>query len=142
MNKVILVGRLGLDPEIKYTHGGIPVANLSVATDESYRDASGKRINKTEWHKVVVWGLFAETCAQHLEKGHQVSIEGSLATRSWDKNGEKRYSTEIKASKVEFLNKTSSAGKSKEKTQPEFDYNIETGEMLNDSNFVADDIPF
>jgi single-strand DNA-binding protein len=105
VNKVILVGRLGKDPEVRYTGGGKAVANFSIATDESYKDASGEKQKKTEWHNIVVWGPAAENFVQpYLHKGDMVYIEGKLQTRSWeDKDGQKRYTTEINVLDIKGL---------------------------------------
>ena len=104
VNKVILVGNLGADPELRHTPGGAAVANLRIATTEVFKDKDGNRQEKTEWHRVSVWGKQAEHCGQYLAKGRQVYVEGSLATREWtDKDGVKRYSTEVKAFQVTFL---------------------------------------
>lgn len=105
VNKVIIVGRLGIDPELKYTSSGTAVARFSVATSEQWTDKnSGQKQERTEWHRVVVWTKLAELCAQYLRKGRQVYIEGQLQTRSWDdKEGKKRYTTEIRAQTVQFL---------------------------------------
>ena len=104
VNKVILIGNLGADPELKYTPTNRPVCNLSVATNEVFKDKSGQRQEKTEWHRVTVWGDQAENCSKYLAKGRTVYIEGRLQTRSWDdKEGKKRYSTEIVADRVVFL---------------------------------------
>jgi single-strand DNA-binding protein len=109
VNKVILIGNLGADPELKYTPtGNRPVCNLSVATNEVFKDKTGQRQERTEWHRVTVWGEQAENCHKFLAKGRSVYVEGRLQTRSWDdKEGKKRYSTEIVADRVVFL---SSAG--------------------------------
>ena len=105
VNKVILIGNLGRDPELRYTQGGQPVANFSVATSESWNDKnSGERVERTEWHKVVVWGRTAELCAKYLAKGRTVYLEGRLQTREWeDKEGNKRWTTEVNAQTVQFL---------------------------------------
>src|SRR5947207_2508725 len=104
VNKVILIGNLGADPELKYTPSNRPVCNLSVATNEVFKDKSGQRQEKTEWHRVTVWGDQAENCSKYLAKGRTVYVEGRLQTRSWDdKEGKKRYSTEIVADRVVFL---------------------------------------
>ncbi len=96
VNKVILVGRLGRDPETRFTSGGQAVANFSLATDSSYKDKNGERQKRTEWHKLVVWGKQAEIAQQYLKKGSQVYVEGRLQTREWqDKEGQKRQTTEI-----------------------------------------------
>jgi single-strand DNA-binding protein len=104
VNKVILVGRLGQNPEVRYTPAGAAVANFSVATNESWLDKSGQKQERTEWHKVVVWGKIAETCGQYLAKGRQVYLEGKLQTRQWqDKDGQTKYTTEVQAQTVQFL---------------------------------------
>jgi len=104
VNKVILVGNLGADPELKYTPSNRPVCNLSVATNEVWKDKSGQKQEKTEWHRVNVWGEQAENCSKFLAKGRSVYVEGRLQTRSWDdKEGKKRYSTEVVAERVVFL---------------------------------------
>jgi single-strand DNA-binding protein len=104
VNKVILVGRLGRDPETRYTSGGQAVANFSVATDESYKDKNGERQKRTEWHKIVVWGKQAEIAQQYLKKGSLIFIEGRIQSREWqDKEGQKRTSFEIVASNFRML---------------------------------------
>ena len=104
VNKVILVGNLGADPELKYTPSNRAVCNLSVATNEVWKDKSGQKQEKTEWHRVNVWGEQAENCSKFLTKGRMVYVEGRLQTRSWDdKEGKKRYSTEVVADRVVFL---------------------------------------
>ncbi len=103
VNKVFIMGRLGQDPELRYTQGQVAVATLNVATTESWGQ-EGQKQEKTEWHRVVVWNRAAENCAKYLAKGRAVFIEGRLQTRQWDdKNGQKRYTTEINASNVQFL---------------------------------------
>ncbi len=104
VNKVILVGRLGRDPETRYTGSGQAVANFSVATDESYKDRNGERQKRTEWHKIVVWGKQAEIAQQYLKKGSLVFIEGRIQSREWqDKEGQKRTSFEIVANNFRML---------------------------------------
>ena len=104
VNKVILVGRLGRDPETRFTSGGQAVANFSVATDESYKDRNGERQKRTEWHKIVVWGKQAEIAQQYLKKGSLVFIEGRIQSREWqDKEGQKRTSFEIVATNFRML---------------------------------------
>jgi len=106
INKVIIVGRLGNDPEIRYTQQGVGVTNFNVATSENWMDKAGLKQERTEWHRIVVWGKMAETCSQYLAKGRQVFVEGRLQTRQWeDKEGGKRYTTEIVASTVQFLDR-------------------------------------
>jgi single-strand DNA-binding protein len=104
VNKAILVGRLGRDPETRYTGGGQAVANFSLATDESYKDRNGERQKRTEWHKIVVWGKQAEIAQQYLKKGSLVFIEGRIQSREWqDKEGQKRTSYEIVANNFRML---------------------------------------
>lgn len=150
VNKVIILGRLGQDPELKYTPSGAAVCNFSLATSESWNDkATGQKQERTEWHRVVVWGKLAELCNQYLSKGRQAFVEGKLQTRSWeDKDGNKRYTTEIAASTVQFIGGQAGAGANYETQSnnasmnqaPQSsnqDYNIST-----DANFASDDIPF
>ena len=104
INKAIVVGRLGSDPEVKTTAGGHNVARLSVATSERWNNSEGQRQERTEWHRVVVWGKMADICGRYLSKGRQLYVEGRLQTRSWeDQQGVKRYSTEIVARDIQFL---------------------------------------
>lgn len=105
VNKVILVGRLGKDPEVRFTNGGNAVASFSLATDESYKDKSGEKVKKTEWHNIVVWGKSVEAFVQpYLHKGDLIYVEGKLQTRSWDdKEGQKRYTTEINVTDIKAL---------------------------------------
>lgn len=104
LNKVILVGNLGDDPEVKYTSGGNAVANLSLATNERWTDKSGEKQERTEWHKVVVWGRQAEVAGEYMRKGQLVCVEGSLQTRKWeDRDGNNRYTTEVKAFNIHML---------------------------------------
>jgi single-strand DNA-binding protein len=104
LNKVMLIGRLGKDPELRYTAGGAAVANFTVATNERWIDKDKTAQERTEWHRVVVWGSQAENCQKYLAKGRQVFLEGRIQTRQWDdKDGNKRYTTEIVAQNVTFL---------------------------------------
>jgi single-strand DNA-binding protein len=103
VNKVILIGNLGADPELKYTPSQRPLCNLRIATTEVYKDKSGQRQEKTEWHRVTVWGDQAENCNKYLAKGRSVYVEGRLQTRSYDKDGQKHYATDIVADRVVFL---------------------------------------
>lgn len=106
LNKVMIIGHLGADPELRYTQSGSPVATLRVATDESYTDRDGNRVERTEWHRVVVFQRAAENCNQYLRKGSLVYVEGKLSTRKWqDQNGQDRYTTEIRADRVQFLDR-------------------------------------
>ena len=104
VNKAIILGNLGRDPELRHTPAGKAVATLRIATNEVWTDQSGERQERTEWHTVVVWGRQAENCNQYLKKGRSVYIEGRLSTRKWqDKDGKDRYSTEIVADRVQFI---------------------------------------
>ncbi|MCD6255398.1 MAG: single-stranded DNA-binding protein [Deltaproteobacteria bacterium] len=104
VNKVILIGRLGADPEIRYTPSGTAVANFRIATNERWINKQGEKQERTEWHRIVAWGKLGEFCGQYLTKGKQVYIEGRLRTRSWeDKDGNKRSTTEIFAERLQFV---------------------------------------
>ncbi len=104
VNKVILIGRLGADPEVRYTQEGAMVTNFRLATDEQWRDKSGERVQRTEWHRIVTFGKLAEICGNYLSKGRLVYIDGRIQTRSWDdKDGNKRYTTEIVAQNMQML---------------------------------------
>jgi single-strand DNA-binding protein len=110
INKAIIVGRLGRDPEIRYTPGGVAIANFSVATSEEWKDKeSNEKKERTEWHRIVAFAKLGEICGEYLSKGKLVYIEGKIQTRSWeDKDGNKKYTTEIVASDVQFLDKKDS----------------------------------
>src|SRR6202171_112207 len=104
VNKVILIGNLGRDPEVRYTPGGQAVANFTVATNENWTDKAGQKQERTEWHRIVVWGKLAELCGEYLAKGRQCFVEGRLQTREWmDKENKKNYTTEVVANNVVFL---------------------------------------
>jgi single-strand DNA-binding protein len=104
VNKVILVGNLGKDPELKYTPGGQPLCQFSLATTERYNDKNSQQQKRTEWHNIVVWGKLAELANQYLKKGRSAYIEGRITTRSWDdRDGNKKYRTEIVAREIQFL---------------------------------------
>ncbi len=111
VNKVILVGNLGADPQIKYTPQGTALVNFSLATTERYTNKSGERESRTEWHRIVAWGRLAEICNEYLKKGKQVYIEGRIQTRQWDdKDGNKKTSTEIVATNMVMLGRAGDAG--------------------------------
>lgn len=138
INKVILIGRLGADPEVKTVTGGNNVARLSVATSENWTDRDGQKQERTEWHRVVVWGKLADLCGKYLSKGRQVYVEGRLQTRSWeDQQGQKKYSTEIVANTVQFL-----GSNQREQTTQDHDFGAQNfgPEPAFDNN--ADEIPF
>ncbi|MDY7226908.1 single-stranded DNA-binding protein [Hyalangium rubrum] len=104
VNKVILIGNLGADPEVRFTPGGQAVANFRIATSDSWTDKNGQKQERTEWHRIVVWGKLAELCGEYLKKGRQCYVEGRLQTREWtDKENRKNYTTEVVATSVTFL---------------------------------------
>jgi single-strand DNA-binding protein len=151
VNKVLLIGRLGNNPEIRYTNTGTAVANFNLATSESWNDKQGAKQERTEWHRVVVWGKLAELCEKYLAKGRQCFVEGRLQTRSWDdKDGNKRYTTEIVASTVQFLGAAAGAGAGAGAQQHAgasmggMSMAEPTGEMpqVQESAFTEDEIPF
>jgi len=112
VNKAILVGRLGKDPETRFTPSGQGVCNFSLATDETFKDKNGERQKRTEWHRIVVWGKLAEICQQYLKKGTMVYVEGRIQSRSWDDKttGQKRYSTDIVANVMRMLSSRGESG--------------------------------
>ena len=137
VNKVILVGNLGRDPEMRHTQQGRAVANFTIATNERWKDRDGQQQERTEWHRIVVWDRLAEICVEYLSKGRQVYIEGRLQTREWeDKEGNKRYTTEIVASTMQMLGRRGESG----------DYAGGSGSSALDSppgpSGPDDDIPF
>jgi single-strand DNA-binding protein len=151
INKAILVGNLGKDPEFKYTPSGQPVATFSLATSERFTDKNGQRQDRTEWHNIVVWGKLAEIANQFLKKGRTVYIEGRITTRSWDdKDGNKKYKTEIVASVVEFIGTTGggASGSGASDDHPaNFPSSYDQAPMNNTSNsrpdtMVEEDLPF
>lgn len=147
VNKVIILGRLGQDPEIKYTPSGAAVCNFSLATSETWNDKnSGQKQERTEWHRIVVWGKLAELCNQYLSKGRQAFVEGKLQTRAWDdKNGQKRYTTEINATTVQFIGGASTGASNNDYNQsaPNHSDDDNNGyDISTDASFASDDIPF
>lgn len=119
INRVTLMGNVGKDPEVRFTQAGIAVAGFSLATTESYKDKEGNWQDRTEWHNISVWGKSAEFAGEHIKKGFKVFLEGKLETRKWqDKNGNDRYTTEIKATHVELLDSKKTA--SGENSSPAF----------------------
>jgi single-strand DNA-binding protein len=112
VNKVILIGNLGADPEVRFTPSGQAVANFRIATNESWTDKAGQKQERTEWHRIVVWGKLGELCGEYLKKGRQAYIEGRLQTREWtDKENKKNYTTEVVANSVQFLGGGAGAGR-------------------------------
>ena len=141
INKVILVGNLGQDPEIKYTAGGAAVTTLSIATSDSWKDKdSGMDQERTEWHRVVLWRRLAEIAGEYLKKGSKVYIEGQLQTRKWEQEGQTRYTTEIIARDIQFLDSKGSANHSNQE-EPGLSNNQSTPDVV-DSAIDDDDIPF
>lgn len=152
LNKVMIIGRLGRDPELRYSQSGAPVCTLNIATDESYTDRDGNRVDRAEWHRVVVFQKAAENCSQYLAKGSLVFVEGSLQTRKWqDQQGQDRYVTEIRAHRVQFLDRKGDNGQSggqsggrpqgQRQGQPPADYE-DLGPAFPSECSGMDDIPF
>lgn len=152
LNKAMIIGNLGQDPEVRYTQNNTAVATLSIATSERYKDGNGEWQERTEWHRVVAWGRTAEVCQQYLSKGSKVYIEGPIQTRQWeDKDGQKRYTTEVKALRMIMLDSASGGaqqggGRPQQQSQGQ---NQGSGQPMNsnvelDSNFddMDDDLPF
>ena len=135
VNKAILIGRLGKDPEVRYTPDGTMVTNFNLATDEQWKDKNGEKVQKTEWHKIVTFGKLAEICGNYLVKGKMIFIEGKIQTRSWDdKDGVKRYTTEIIANNMQMLD-------SKGQGKADESYG-ETANTVSSGNLPQDDVPF
>ncbi len=147
VNKVILVGNLGNDPEMRQIPSGAAVCEFRIATNEVWTDKQGQRQERTEWHRIVVWGKQAENCSKYLTRGRQVFIEGKLRTRSWeDKDGNKRYMTEIVANDIQFLGGGSGSGgaggaRGGNESPPPGDYDFGSGGG-GGGNSPDDDIPF
>lgn len=143
VNKVILIGRLGRDPELKYTGSGTPFCRFSIATDEGWTDkSSGERQERTEWHNIVVWDRLAEICNQYLTKGRLVYIEGSLQTREWDdQEGNKRKTTEIRARDMVLLGGNPESAGASGATQRK-SASPAAGSGGSDSGITDDDVPF
>ena len=138
VNKVILVGNLGRDAELRYTPGGAAVATLNLATTEVWNDKSGQRQEKTEWHRVVLWGKTAESLQEYLTKGKQIYVEGRLQTRQWDdKDGNKRYTTEIRGDRIVLL-----GGGRGAPTQDRGEAAASPTDVKEPSELTDDDIPF
>jgi single-strand DNA-binding protein len=146
LNKAQLIGRLGKDPETRFTATGTPVATFSMATDETWKDkASGERKSKTEWHRIVLWGKLAEITQQYLKKGMLVYIEGKLQTRSWEgkEDGVKRYTTEINAFVMRMLEKKKDgAPHPAEAEEPQASGSNSTGQDFSGPEISDEDIPF
>ena len=143
LNKAMLIGRLGQDPEVRYTQSNTAVANFSLATNERYKDRNGEFQEKTEWHRIVAWGRTAEICQEYLRKGSLVYIEGPIQTREWeDKEGQKRYTTEIKTRTMQMLDsRGDQMGASDAPSKPEKKAanSVEIDDSFDD---MDDDLPF
>ncbi len=136
VNKVILIGNLGGDPELRYTAGGMAMARFNIATKESWTK-DGNKEERTEWHRIVAWGKLGEICGEYLAKGKQVYIEGRIQTRSWeDKDGNKRYTTEIVAQTMQML------GPAGDKGGPDREFSGGAPKGEPGGGFPEDDIPF
>lgn len=147
VNKVILVGNLGQTPELKYTPSGQAVCNLSIATNEAWTGKDGQKQEKTEWHRLVLFGKLAELAGQYLQKGRQVYIEGKLQTRSWqDKDGQTRYTTEIVGQTMQFLGGNAGAGRSNSQENPQYsapaNNNYANTSFQAEPTFTEEDVPF
>ena len=149
VNKVIIVGRLGQDPEMKAVGQGATVTRLNVATSENWVGKDGQKQERTEWHRIVVWGKLAEICGKYLAKGRQVYVEGRLQTRSWEDNGQKKYSTEIVASTVQFLGSANTETTGTQASSTSSGMNQSAGNDFNFSDFgpepafnQSEEIPF
>lgn len=146
LNKAMIIGNLGADPEIRYTQSGTPVANLRIATNETWMDKNNQRQERTEWHRVVVFGRTAENAGKYLSKGRQVFVEGRIQTKEWDdRDGNKRYTTEIVAQNVTFLSGGSGGGGGGSYDGPSYtdaDMGPTNAESNFDQSFDDDDIPF
>lgn len=141
VNKVILVGNVGKEPETRHLENGTPVCSFSLATNETYTNKNGERVTNTEWHNITLWRGLAETAQKYVKKGSQLYIEGRIRSRSWDdKDGNKRYTTEIVGDTMKLLGRksddnTHAASSSAEMSAPEF-------ETVKDTGGLADDLPF
>ncbi len=142
INKVILVGNLGQDPEVKYTAGGAAVTTLSLATSESWKDKdTGTDQEKTEWHRVVLWRRLAEIAGEYLKKGSKVYIEGQLQTRKWEQDGQTRYTTEVVGRDMQFLDSRGSSSSDSSSSYEDVNQDM-SSQNLPDSGITDDDIPF
>lgn len=136
INKIMLLGRLGQNPDLKHTQSGKDVCNFSVATSEIWKDQSGMKQERTTWHRVIVWGKMASICHQYLAKGSQVFIEGSYQSKEWqDKQGAKRISYEVNATNIQFLG-------SKPKSEPAVVDDSQESGLIASGEFTEEDIPF
>jgi single-strand DNA-binding protein len=138
LNKAILIGNLGKDPEVRYTPSGLGVANFNIATSETWTNKEGEKETRTEWHRIVAFGKLAEICGEYLSKGKQVYIEGRIQTRDWeDQNGVKRYTTEVVANQMLMLGSRDSADTARAQSSSSKDF-----QEAPSPGFDDDDIPF
>jgi single-strand DNA-binding protein len=136
VNKVILIGNLGKDPEVRTLESGVKVANFSLATTESYKNKNGDKVDSTEWHNIVLWRGLAEIADNYLKKGNQIYLEGRIRTRSWeDKDGNKRYTTEILGDNMTMLG-------GRRETEYQDKKEESTVEEVKESDAASDDLPF
>lgn len=146
VNKAILVGFVGNDPEVRYLDSGTPVANFRLATSENYTNKAGEKVTQTEWHNIVLWRGLAEVAEKYIKKGTQVYIEGRIRTRSWDdRDGNKRYTTEIVADNLQMMGKRSDSAVESSAVQDQGTYSPGTTESKENSTSEdngADDLPF
>ncbi len=143
VNKVILVGNLGQDPEVRYMADGTAVASFSIATSETWKDKqTGEKKERTEWHRIVPWKQLAELCRKYLSKGRQVYIEGKLQTRSWEKDGVTRYTTEIVAADVKFVGGNGNGDSNGQSRQTGRNAGSRGNHEPPDPDMPEDDIPF
>lgn len=143
LNKAMVIGRLGADPDVRYTQSNTAVATMSVATTERYKDRNGELQENTEWHRVVAWSRLAEICQQYLKKGSLVYFEGPIQTREWeDKDGQKRYTTEIKALNMQMLDSRGDSGGSSPMPANNKKTAKETVEIDESFDDMDDDLPF
>ena len=143
INKVMLLGNLGADPELRYTSGGTAVADLRLATNRRFKGRDGEWQDDTQWHRIVVWAKQAENCKEYLSKGSQCFVEGRLQTRQWeDRDGNKRYTTEVVADNVHFLSGKGGGGGGYDEPPPPDDQDVPGPAPAPAKNVEDDDIPF
>ena len=143
VNKVILIGRLGKDPDMRYTPSGTAVANFSLATNSSFKDSDGNWQDKTEWHNIVTFGRTAEIAGEYLKKGKLVYIDGRLQTSSWeDQNGQKRYKTEVVASELQLIGSRGDGESSADTSAADAEDEVPAAEDIPSANEEEDDLPF
>ena len=142
INKVILIGRLGKDPEIRAFEGGTKKASFTLATSEIYKDKEGKKVEQTEWHNIVCWRNLAEIAEKYLTKGKQIYLEGRLRTRSWEDNGVKKYVTEIEATTFTMLGTKQEEGEKQTAVKVVNAPQAEPSPVLTEPDYISDDLPF